>query len=69
MGVQIAPCEWTIFRGKDMPGHAPRHCAMSCAKNGRTDRDAVWVVDSDGPKEACVTSYMGCTLALAGKYD
>jgi len=26
------PCEWAIIRGKDMPGHAQRHCAMSCAK-------------------------------------
>jgi len=22
-------------------------------KNGRTDRDPVWVVGSDGPKESC----------------
>jgi len=28
--------------------------AESCAKNGRTDRDAVWVVDSGGSKEACI---------------
>jgi len=32
MGVQVAPCERTIFRGKDMPGIAQRHCAVSCAK-------------------------------------
>jgi len=31
-GVQIAPCQMTIFRGKDMPGIARRHCAVSCAK-------------------------------------
>jgi len=31
-GVQIAPCEWAIFRGKDMPGHPRRHSAVSCAK-------------------------------------
>jgi len=31
------------------------HSAVSCAKNGWTDQDAVWVVDSDGPKEGCVT--------------
>jgi len=29
-GVQIALCEGTIFRGKDMPGHARLHCAVSC---------------------------------------
>jgi len=40
MRVQIAPSKGAIFRGKVMPGH---------------DRDAVWVVDSGGPKEACVT--------------
>ena len=27
---------------------------VSPAKNGSTDRDAVWVVDSGGPKELCI---------------
>jgi len=27
-----SPCEGTIFRGKNMPGYARRHYAMSCAK-------------------------------------
>ena len=31
-GVHIAPCEGTIFRGKDIPVHARRHSAVSCAK-------------------------------------
>ena len=31
-GVQIAQCEGAILRGKDMPGHAQRHCAVGCAK-------------------------------------
>jgi len=31
-GVQIAPSEWAVFRGKYMPGHARRRSAMSCAK-------------------------------------
>ena len=44
-------CEGAIIRGKDMPGHAARCCAVSCAKNDGTDRFAVWVVDSGGPKE------------------
>ena len=26
------PCEGAIIRGKDMPGHTRRHCAMSCIK-------------------------------------
>ena len=30
--VQIHPCERVIFSGKDVPGHARRHSAMSCAK-------------------------------------
>jgi len=47
-------------------------------KNGWTDRFAVWVVDSGGPKEAWVQSYSpgGAnvptwegTLALPGEYD
>jgi len=32
MKVQIAPWQWAIFRGKDMPGHARRYCAVTCAK-------------------------------------
>jgi len=31
-GVQIAPCQWAIFRGKDIPGHAQPHSAVGCAK-------------------------------------
>jgi len=91
-GVQIAPCEYAIFRGKDMPGHARRHSAVSSAKMAesiempfglwtlsggpmealhggahwrhlantiepsmfvgpaKSDRYAVWVVDSGGPR-------------------
>jgi len=30
------------------------HTTEPC-KNGGTDRDAVWVGESDGPKELCVT--------------
>jgi len=29
------------------------HTSEPC-KNGRTDRDAVWVEDLDGPKEPCI---------------
>ena len=40
---------------------------MSCAKNGWTDRDAVWDVDSCEPEEPCVR--WGCTLVQPGEYD
>ena len=48
--------------------HARACTALCCklSKNGWTDRNAVWVVDSGGPKEACVT--WGCTLAPPGEY-
>jgi len=26
------PCEWEIFTGKDITGHARSHTAVSCAK-------------------------------------
>ena len=38
----------------------------SCAKNDWTDRDAVWVVDSNGPKAVCVTWRI---LAQPGECD
>jgi len=30
MGVQIAPCEGAIFKGKEMPGHACDDTDISC---------------------------------------
>ena len=54
-----------------------RHCRKLC-KNGWTDRFALWVVDSGGPKEAQVQLYStgGAivptwegTLSPAGEYD
>jgi len=65
-GVQISPWEGAFFRGKDMPGHARRHCRELC-KNGCTDRDAVWVVDSGGPMKACATREG--TLAPPNEYN
>ena len=38
-------------------------CRELC-KNGWTDRDTIWGMDSGGPKEACVR--WGCTLAQPG---
>jgi len=53
-------------------------CHELC-KNGWIDRFAVWIVDSGGPKEAQVQSYLpgsanvptweGSTLAPPGEYD
>jgi len=48
------PCEGA-FLGK---GHARACLTTLCGelcKNSSTDRDVVWVVDSRGPKDACVT--------------
>jgi len=47
-GVYILLCKRAVFRGQDMPEHAQArwHCAVSWAKQW-TDRDAIWVVDSD----------------------
>ena len=45
-------CDGAIFWGKDMPGHAWRHCRELC-KNGWTSQEAVWV-DPGRPKEACI---------------
>jgi len=36
-------------------------------KNGWTNRDAVWGMDSGGPREACLRC--GCTLAPPNEYD
>jgi len=37
-------------------GLSVRHDRESC-KNGRTDRNGVWVVDSGGPKEPRIDGY------------
>jgi len=68
MVVQIARCEGAISR--EVCLHAQASLMTLCCdlcRNGWTDRNAVWIVDSDGPKEACVKS--GCTLAQSGEYD
>jgi len=46
MYIGVAYC----YRPNCMVCHSHEPC-----KNGWTDRDAIWVVDSGGPKEACVT--------------
>jgi len=70
-------CEGAIIRGKDMPGHARRHSAVSCAEPIKLPF-GLWFVDSGGPKEAQVQSYSPGsanvpssegTLAQPGEYD
>ena len=64
-----SPCEGANFRGKDMPGRARRHFLVNSAKNGWTDRDAVWVVDSGGPKEPRIRCIRWrCILVLPVEY-
>jgi len=43
--------------GKEEPIISIRNFCRELCKNGRTDRLAVWIVDSGGPKEAQVQSY------------
>ena len=64
----VSPCEREIFRGNYITGKPDNTLPwpVRCAKNGWTDRDAVWVVDFGGPKEACVH---GGTLAPSGECD
>jgi len=47
-------------------------CILVChdsepCKNGSTDRDAVWVVDTGGPQEPRIRRQ--CTMAQSVKYD
>jgi len=46
--------EGAILRGKGRPIVKYRDTEVNCAKNSQTDRHAIWVVGSDGPKESCV---------------
>ena len=41
------------IEGEGRPIVKYRDTAVSCAKNGLTDRDAVWVVGLDWLKESC----------------
>jgi len=61
------PMGVAILRGKGGPLWRRWTLCREMCRNGWTDRDAVWVVDSGGPKEARVTRV--CTLALPGEYD
>jgi len=51
-----APCKGATFRGKVMAGHArPTTLWRQLCKSDWTYRDAILIVDSGEPKEACVT--------------
>jgi len=52
-GVHISTCQGAIFRGRTCRACPTALCQELC-KNGWTGRDAVWVVESDGPKDACI---------------
>jgi len=51
-----SPVQRDNFGGKDMPRHARRHSAMSCAKRAEQIEMpfGLWVVDLCGPNEACI---------------
>jgi len=63
-GVQIAPCEYAIFKGNDMPGHARRHSAVSSAKMAESIEMSFALWTRVGPRKR----YIGCTLAPPGEY-
>jgi len=52
-GVHISACQGAIFRGRTCWACLTALCQELC-KNGWTGRDAVWVVESDGPKDAYI---------------
>jgi len=56
MGVHISPLEGAIF-GKEEPIVSIGTFFRELCKKGRTERFAVWTVNSGGPKEAQVQSY------------
>ena len=64
VGVHI-PMGKGNFEGEGYAQTSTTFCHELC-KNGLTDRDAVWVMDSDGPKEACVR--WGSDLRAKGQF-
>jgi len=63
-GIIISPHRTTIVTQKH--GLFVCHSCEPC-KNGWTNWDAIWVVESGWPKEPCIR--WGCTLAQPGEYD
>ena len=53
-GVQILHGKGQFWGGKGRPIVKCRDTLRSSERNDWTDRDAVWVVGSDGPYESCV---------------
>ena len=60
MEVQIIPCTGAIFPRKNMPGHAQRHSAMSCAKMAEPIEMQFGLWTWMGPRKH---------LLLPGEYD
>jgi len=65
--VSRSPMQKGNFEGEEQPIVKYRTLCCELRKNDWTDWDAVWAVDTGGPKEACIRS--GCTLAPAGEYE
>jgi len=55
MGVHIRHAAISRGEGVRIVKHRDTLRAVICAKNGRSDQDAVWVLGSDGPKESHIT--------------
>jgi len=55
-GSRLPQAKGAIFSWKDVPGapDMPDDTLPWAVQKWLTDRDAVWVVDLDGPKEACI---------------
>ena len=62
----VGPWKHVLNRGSRSPHVQGTFCRELC-KNGLTDHDTVWDVNSCEPKEA--RAGRGCTLAPSGEYD
>jgi len=51
------------FNGKDVSGHSPKTFCGELLKNGWTDRDAVWFLDSGWPNEAAKSGLFRALLS------
>jgi len=53
-GVQISPLEGAILEGKVWPIVKFRDTLLWAVQKRLNDPDAIWVMDADGPNEACI---------------
>jgi len=65
-GVALSVCRFVCLSVGLLVDWSVCHDRQPC-KNGWTDQDAVWELDSGGPKQACVR--WECILAPPGEYD